>query len=113
VSDSGRVSLSGPGGVALDRDDELGEVAVADDPSELLLGDEHAGGGPALAHVAVLPALDVALGVADDLDHRFARVGRAQRFGELSADPEPHQRQRLREALPQRAGRIGPGTVKL
>lgn len=29
-------------GVALDGDDELGDVAVADDPSELLLGDEHA-----------------------------------------------------------------------
>src|SRR3954468_22752653 len=43
----------GDEGVALDGDDELGEVAVADDPSELLLGDEHAGGRPALAHVAV------------------------------------------------------------
>jgi hypothetical protein len=32
-------------GVTLDRDDEGGEVAVADDPSELLLGDEHAGMG--------------------------------------------------------------------
>ena len=31
-------------GVTLDRDDESGEVAVADDPPELLLGDEHAGG---------------------------------------------------------------------
>jgi len=27
--------------VALDRDHELVEVAVADDPTELLLGDEH------------------------------------------------------------------------
>ena len=61
-------------GVTLDRYHELGEVAVADDPPELLLGDEHPGGGPALAHVAVLPALDVALRVADDLDHGLARV---------------------------------------
>src|SRR4051794_39318643 len=75
----GRVSGGGAGveGVTLDRDDELGEVAVADDASELLLGDEHAGGGPALAHVAVLPALYVALRVADDLDHRLAWVRRA------------------------------------
>jgi len=35
--------------VSFDRDHELGEVAVADDPSELLLGDKHPGGGPALA----------------------------------------------------------------
>ena len=27
-------------GVAFDRDHELGEIAVADDPPELLLGDE-------------------------------------------------------------------------
>ena len=40
-------------GVAFDRDDEGGELAVADDPPELLLRDEHPGGGPALAHVAV------------------------------------------------------------
>src|SRR4051812_49927948 len=61
-------------GVTLDGDHERGEILVADDPSELLLGDEHAGGGPALAHVAVLPALHVALRVADDLDHRLAGV---------------------------------------
>jgi len=48
--------------VTLDRDDERGEVAVADDPSELLFGDEHAGGAPALTHVAVFPVLDVAPG---------------------------------------------------
>ena len=48
------------GDVALDGDRELGEVGEADDLAELLLGFEHAGGGPAQAHVAVLPALDVA-----------------------------------------------------
>ena len=69
------------------RDDELGEVLVADDPSELLLGDEHAGGGPALAPVAVLSALDVALCVADDLDDRLAGVRRAQRLGQVPVDP--------------------------
>ena len=100
-------------GVTLDGDDELGEVAVADDPSELLLGDEHAGGGPALAHVAVLPALHVALGVADDLDHRLAGVRRAQRRGELAGDPEPHQRQRVVHAFAQRARGVGPRAVEL
>ena len=53
----------------------VARVAVADDSPELLLGDKHPGGGPALAHVAALPALDVTLGVADDLDHRLAGVG--------------------------------------
>src|SRR4051812_50187029 len=93
--------------VTLDGDDELGEVAVADDASELLLGDEHAGGGPALAHVAALPALDVALGVADDLDHRLARVRRAERVGELAGAFEAPPRQRPGPGLPPR-GRRGP-----
>ncbi len=60
-----------------------------------------------------LPALHVALGVADDLDHRLARVGRAQRLGELAGDPEPHQRQRVGHAFAQRAGGVGPGAVEL
>src|SRR6266853_6852032 len=60
--------------VAFDRDDEGGEVAVADDLPKLLFGFEHAGGGPAQRHLARGPALDVALGAADDLDHRLARV---------------------------------------
>ena len=34
--------------VAFDGDDERGRVAVADDPAELLLGEEHPGGRPAL-----------------------------------------------------------------
>jgi len=70
------VVVGGGEGVTLDRDDELGEVAVADDSAELLLGDEHPGGGPALAHVAVAPALDVALQVADDLiiDSQGSRI---------------------------------------
>jgi hypothetical protein len=69
---------------AFDGYGELGEVAVADDPPELLFGDEHAGRGPALAHDAVVPALHGALGVADDLDHRLAWAGGAQRLGELA-----------------------------
>jgi len=81
----------GEQGVTLDRDDELGEVTIADDPPELLLGNEHAGGGPAAAHVTVAPTLHVAPDVADDLDHALAGVGRAERLGELAIDPEPDQ----------------------
>jgi hypothetical protein len=99
--------------VTLDRDDELGEVAVADDASELLLGDEHAGGRPALAHVAVLPALHVALRVADDLDHRLAGIRRAERLGERAGDPESHQRERVVHAFAERAGGVGLGAVEL
>jgi hypothetical protein len=55
----------------------------------LLLGDEHPGGGPALAHVAVLPALDVSLGVTDDLaersqQERTRREDRHSKFYEVS-----------------------------
>ena len=39
--------------VTLDGGDEPGEVAVVDDRPELLLGFKHAGGGLALARVAV------------------------------------------------------------
>lgn len=46
--------------MSFDCDHELGEIPVADDASELLLGDEHPG-GPALAHVSVVSAFDVAL----------------------------------------------------
>src|SRR3954470_11772875 len=56
------------GDVVLNGDGELGEVVEADDLAELLLSFEHAGGGPPEAHVAVLPALDVAAGAADGLD---------------------------------------------
>jgi hypothetical protein len=37
----------------------------------------------------------------------------AQRLGELPADPEPHQRQRVVHALAQRAGGIRPRLVEL
>ncbi len=47
VSDTARDGQLEAVGVGLDRDHQLGEVAVADDPPELLLGDEHRGGGPA------------------------------------------------------------------
>src|SRR5205807_3983573 len=80
---------------------------------ELPLGFEHAGGGPALAHVALAPALDVALGAADDLDHRLARVGRAQRLGELAGDPQAGEGERLLEPLGERAGGVGPGALEL
>src|SRR5215210_6974595 len=58
----------------------MGEVLVADDLAELGFGFEHAGGRPAQAHVAVLPALDVAAGGAADADHRLDWVRRGQRF---------------------------------
>ena len=87
--------------MTLDREHELGEIAVADDPPELLLGDEHPRSGPALAHVTFLPAFHVALRVPDDLDHALARVRRAQRLGELPVDPESHQRQRVLESFAQ------------
>ena len=48
VSVSNRLVVGGStAGVAFDRDDQLGEVAVADDAPELPLGFQHAGGGPA------------------------------------------------------------------
>jgi len=69
------------GEVVLDGQGEGGEVLVADDLSELAFGFEHPGGGPAQAHVAVLPALDVAAGGAADAaswtrdgEERFARL---------------------------------------
>jgi hypothetical protein len=42
--------------VAFDRDDQGGEVAVADDLPKLLLGFEHAGGDPAERHLARRPS---------------------------------------------------------
>src|SRR3954452_6164689 len=78
------------GDVAFDGDGELGEVAVTDDLAELRLGFEHAGGGPAQAHVAVLPALDVAADAPDGLDHRLARVRRGER-----APPPPSAQQAI------------------
>jgi hypothetical protein len=47
--------------VTLDRDHERGEVAVADDAPELLLGDQHPRCGPAPPHFPLAPALDVAM----------------------------------------------------
>src|SRR4051812_20872580 len=63
--------------VAFHGEGELGEVGVADDRAELALGCEHAGGRPPEAHVAVLPALDVAAGAADGLDVGSAASRRA------------------------------------
>src|SRR3954467_11489452 len=84
----GLVKAAAPlgGDVSLDSDRELDEVAEADDLAELLLGFEHAGGGPAEAHVAVLPARDGAWRAADGLDHRLARVRGSERALELTGD---------------------------
>jgi hypothetical protein len=62
------------GEVALGRDDELGEVGVADDASEPSFGSEHAGGRPPERHVAGLPVLDVAAGAPDALDRLHGLV---------------------------------------
>src|SRR5437764_14182759 len=93
--------------VAFDRDDEGGQVAVADDLPKLPLGFEHAGGGPAQRHLAGRPALHVALGAADDLEHRLARVRRLERALEVAAYAEPAEGERLFHPFAQRAG--GPG----
>src|SRR6188472_4784206 len=99
--------------VAFDRDNEGGEVAVADDLPKLLLGFEHAGGGPAQRHLARAPALHVALGATDDLDHRFAGVGALERAPERARDAEPGERQRLLHPFPERAGGAGVRAVEL
>src|SRR6266567_9147418 len=99
--------------VAFDRDDESGEVAVADDLPKLPFGFEHAGGGPAQRHLARGPALHVALGAADDLEHRLARVRALERALQVAADAEPGQRQRLLHPFAQRAGGAGIRTLEL
>src|SRR6266571_6720954 len=99
--------------VAFDRNDEGGEVAVADDLPKLAFGFEHAGGGPAQRHLARGPALDVALGAADDLDHRLARIRRLERALQVAADVEPGERERLLQAFAQRAGGAGVAAVEL
>src|SRR3990172_1681041 len=99
--------------VAFDRDDEGGEVAVADDLPKLPFGFEHAGGGPAERHLARRPALDVALGAADDLDHRLAGIRRLERAFQVAADAEPGERQRLFHPLAQRASGAGVAAVEL
>ncbi len=94
-------------GIALDGDGERRELGVADHAAERLLGLEHPGGRPAQAHVAVLPALDVAAGGAADADHRLDRVRRGQRLPQLGMDAQALQRDRLGQALAQRRGRAG------
>src|ERR1700674_42873 len=60
-----------------------------------------------------MPALDVALGAADDLDHRLARVGALERSSERAADAEPGESERLLHAFAQRAGGAGVVAVEL
>src|SRR4051794_40967781 len=80
---------------------------MADDLAELALGFEHPGGGPPEAHVAVLPALDVAAGAADGLDHRLARVRGSERALEPATHLKPGDGQRFLQALTQRGSRPG------
>src|SRR3989442_12532048 len=99
--------------VVFDRDDERGEVAVADDLPKLPFGFEHAGGGPARRHFTRGPALDVALGAADDLDRCLARVRALEGALERAGDAEPGERQRLLDPFAQRAGGAGMQAVEL
>ena len=78
-----RCRIADEKGVTLDGDDELGEVAVADDLAELLLGDEHAGGRPAgllcaiwLLGTKVLSGQDAGVWGGLSEDERRARVRR-------------------------------------
>jgi hypothetical protein len=73
---------------------------------------DHAG-GPAQAHVARLPALDVARGAADDLDHRLARVRRLQRLLQRSLHAEPSDGECLRHSFPKRGGGAWVGALEL
>src|SRR2546425_1896211 len=99
--------------VAFDRDDEGGELAVADDLPKLPFGFEHASGGPAERHLSRRPALHVALGAADDLEHRLARVGALERSLERAGDAEPGERERLLHAFAERAGSTGVAAFEL
>ena len=63
------------------------------------------GGGPAERQVARLPALDVAAGAADALDHRLARVRALQRPLQRPASSSPAGRRG--RSLPWRAVRAG------
>src|SRR3954469_17929685 len=99
--------------VCFDGDGEARQVLVADDLAELALGFEHPGGGPAQAHVSVLPALDVVRGAAGGLDLRLARVRGGERALEPAANAEPCDRQRFLEAFAQPRGRPGMAARKL
>src|SRR5215210_2316574 len=88
--------------VALNGDGERWQLRVADHASELALGFEHPGGGPAQAHVSVLPTLDVAARALDGVDHRLARVRRGQRLLQRAAHSQAGDGERLLQALAER-----------
>jgi len=60
-----------------------------------------------------LPALDVAAGAPDDLDHRLNRVRALQRALQPAVDAQARERERLLEALPERRGGAGMAAVEL
>jgi len=64
-------------------------------------GFEHACGGPAQAHVAVLPALDVAADAPDGVDHWLAGTRPGERALEAAVHPKADDGERLLEALAQ------------
>ena len=69
----------------------------------------------AVQRSAISPELRlyVALGAADDLDHRLARVGALERALQVAGDAEAGERERLFHALSEGAGGAGIGMVEL
>jgi nucleotide-binding universal stress UspA family protein len=88
-------------------------VAVTVDLAELLLRLEHACSDPPHGHGAVAPALDVAMPVARDGDHRLDRVGGAERAQQRRWEPEPRDAQRLLQSLTQRRRSAGVRELQL
>src|SRR5579875_668299 len=95
-----RGSISRPTGCPKGGE-ELGEIAVALHASEAPLGFEHAGGDPALLHLAVPPALHVAGRGAGDRDHRLDGVRRREGPRERPGYDEPADGEHVLEPLEQ------------
>jgi hypothetical protein len=98
-------ALTGRGGrfgeVALDRDNEFGEVSVAGDAAEPAFGFDHPGSRSPERHLARPPALDVAARAPDALNHRLARVRRGECALQRAVDAEAGERERLLHPLTQ------------
>jgi hypothetical protein len=76
-------------------------------------GLEHASGGPAPAHVALAPALEVAAGAADDLDNPTYTGWSSTVFSGRAGDPSAGEGECLIQSLAQRAGGVRPRALKL
>src|SRR6478736_3448206 len=89
-------------GVAGERSDEVGHLAVTADPAELALGLEQARRTPAAAHVALVsPAFHVAGRGPSDGNHRLDHVRAGQRAGQGAVDAETADGEHLGEAFTQ------------